>query len=728
MNVNSILRGTILTGIFAVLFLPLYVPESMFFPFITGKNFAFRIIVEIIFAAWLILMYRDASYRPRKSWMLYALGALAAITALADIFGENPYRSFWSNYERMEGLIAHLHFLAYFVVVSSVLATERLWIRFFNTSLSASVLVSIYALFQLAGKAEIHQGGRIDASLGNATYLAVYMLFHIFIAVMLALRETTSKTMRWVYLSVAALETFILYHTATRGAILGFLGGALLTAFLLIFFKREDKRVKKFAAGAVALVVISVGAVMFFKDSEFINKSPVLSRFASISFDETTTKSRLMIWGMSMEGFKENPVLGWGQENYILLFNKYYRPEMYAQEPWFDRSHNVFFDWLISAGILGLLAYLSLFFVALYFIFRPGSAFSVFEKSILAGLLAAYFFQNIFVFDNMTSYLMFFSVLAYVAWRDREASPFSPPAKDAFKEMPPAVERFYAPVVIVITIAVLYFANVRPIVASVTLIKALQPQQEGIEKNLSYFEKAIGYGTFGNGEAREQLIQVAARVQGIAVVSDEIKRKFFEKSRSEMLLHIEKNPKDARYELFLGAFLNKFGRYEEALVHLNRAQELSPKKQSVFFEIASSYAGMGNYKKALEVMKEAYEEDETFADAQFIYGVVALYAREDALAEKLIKPLYGTMLVPDDRIINAYAARKEYWKVVELWKARVEGSPENADYRIALAAAYLETGERNKSVVELRKAEELRPDLKAQIEYYIKEIEAGRNP
>lgn len=290
------------------------------------------------------------------------------------------------------------------------------------------------------------------------------------------------------------------------------------------------------------------------------------------------------------------------------------------------------------------------------------------------------------------------------------------------------MEHFYAPVVIVATIAILYFANVRPILAGVTLIDALQSQQEGLEKNLSYLNKTIEYGTFGNGEAREQLIQMAARVQGLAGASEEIKRKFFEKARSEMLLHIEKNPKDARYELFLGAFLNKFGRYEEALAHLNRALELSPKKQSIFFEIASSYIGLGDNKKALGKMKEAYEEDKSFPDVQLLYGVVALYVGQDALAEKLITPIYGTMMFPDDRIINAYSVRGEFWKVAQLWKMRVDGNPNNPDFRVSLAAAYLKTGERGKSVLELKKAGELKPEIKPQIDYYIKEIEAGRNP
>ena len=70
------------------------------------------------------------------------------------------------------------------------------------------------------------------------------------------------------------------------------------------------------------------------------------------------------------------------------------------------------------AEFLALLAYLSFLRWPFYYLLRRGATFSVGEKSVLAGLLAGYFFQNIFVFDNMTSYLLFFSVLCYIAWRN----------------------------------------------------------------------------------------------------------------------------------------------------------------------------------------------------------------------------------------------------------------------------------------------------------------------
>src|SRR5688572_14827432 len=108
MLTNKILRYIAIGGIFLIPFVPLIISPSLFFPFITGKNFAFRIIVEIIFFAWLILALRDSAYRPKVSWISYALLFFLAVVGIADIFSENAFKSFWSNFERMEGYVTLL--------------------------------------------------------------------------------------------------------------------------------------------------------------------------------------------------------------------------------------------------------------------------------------------------------------------------------------------------------------------------------------------------------------------------------------------------------------------------------------------------------------------------------------------------------------------------------------------------------------------------------------------
>ena len=80
--------------------------------------------------------------------------------------------------------------------------------------------------------------------------------------------------------------------------------------------------------------------------------------------------------------------------NYV--FNKHYNPLMYGQEPWFDRTHNVVLDWMINAGFLGLVSYLGLFATAIYMLWFRKNNISSLERSLLTGLLAAYFFHNLF--------------------------------------------------------------------------------------------------------------------------------------------------------------------------------------------------------------------------------------------------------------------------------------------------------------------------------------------
>ena len=70
---KNILKYSIWTGIYSILLIPFFVANGMFFPYITGKAFAFRIITEIIFGLWLILIIKDKDFRPKWSWLLGAV-------------------------------------------------------------------------------------------------------------------------------------------------------------------------------------------------------------------------------------------------------------------------------------------------------------------------------------------------------------------------------------------------------------------------------------------------------------------------------------------------------------------------------------------------------------------------------------------------------------------------------------------------------------------------------
>ncbi len=788
MKINDILKKVVLVGLFAVPFIPLLVSNSMFFPFITGKNFAFRIIVEIILAAWVILALRDSFYRPKKSIILIALTAFIGILAMADFFGENPYRSFWSNYERMEGLVAHLHLFAYFLVTAAMLSTERLWQKFFYTSFGVNTAIIGYSLFQLSGKLAINQGGvRLDATFGNATYLAAYALFQVFliafylirqnknfsdsssdkaafvilgaslgaflamppgssvtayflivlltiavdIALFFAVTARESKPFLWALL-IANL--FVLYNTETRGAILGLIGGVFVSAVILAIGNWKNAKVRNTAVSAIVVLLVFVGLFVAFKDSKFIKERSTLARFASISLTEQTTISRFTVWDMSWQGFKEHPVLGWGQDNFIVVFSKYYKPDMWNQEPWFDRSHNVFFDWMIAAGLLGILAYLALFGAGLYSLWRS-LKLSFTEKSVLTGLLVGYFFQNLFVFDNLTSYIMFFSVLGFISFASvndgvAEKSAEKPTKAREPKNVPPEPDGagyFGAAMALIVLVPVLYFGNVKPILASRHLIQAISGQKEGPAKNMEYFKKIFALGTFGSGEAREQLVRATISLRG-ANIPDDFKQAFFSLSNEQMLAQIKMAPTDARYELYFGLLLGSFGNFDESANHLKKALELSPKKQQILFELGSVYLSKGDADTANKYFKEAYDEAPKYPDAAITYATGLIYAGQVEEADKVLVSSFGTTLVPDNRIISAYFAKGMPGRVIDIRKNQLLKLPKDQQTMLALAAAYLNAGERENAVKELNEIIKAYPDFKNQGESFIKEIRAGRNP
>ena len=728
------LHNIVLGGLFLIPIIPFIVFNDLFFPFITGKAFVFRIIIELAFGAWIILTLTDISYRPKRSWLLYTFAIFIAVITIADVFGVNFYRSFWSNFERMDGLITFLHLFAYFLMLGTIFTTEKIWSRFWNTTLVANTILCLfYALPQILGSAKINQSGdRVDASLGNAAYLAVYLLVHIFIALFLAFRSRNISA-RWFYGISIALQIFIMYRTQTRGPLLGLLGGLFLVTIIIAIFEKERKNIRKIAVGTLVILALFVAGFFLAKNTQFVKNSPTLHRFAEISFSSSFLQSqgRYYIWPMAITGFKEHPILGWGQENFIYVFNKNYDPKMYGQEPWFDRTHNVVLDWLISAGLLGLLSYLSMFFALLYYIWRgKGTTFSIVDKSILTGLVAGYFFQNLFIFDNLTSYLLFVMLVSYVySLRTSYDAKIVAPKIVVSQGTP---EKVLASVVLLVFLYVLYLVNVRPIQANISLYKAVAPEADGqydYVKDIASFKKAISYNTFASNEARLHFMLLSQKL-ATPETPEDIRNTSFIGASEEMKKQIAENKTpDARDYLFLGMIYGRYGVSDQALFYLNQAHNLSPKKQSIYFEISNIYFAQGKMDEALGFAKEALDLAPSYKEARVMYSVLAIINKKLDLAKELLSEVDQNTYFFDERILKAYADAKQFDIVFLILKKRSESDPTNAQFLLSLAAGYLALGDRQGAIYTVQKYIALDPvKYKSQGEYYMSEIRAGRNP
>jgi O-antigen ligase/thioredoxin-like negative regulator of GroEL len=746
------LRWAVL-GLISIIFLvPFIVADgsfwpNMFFPFITGKNFAFRILVELLVGAYIMLALREPKYRPRMSGVMWGLVGFVGWMAIATILSVDPIKSFWSNFERMEGYLTLLHLFAYCVVVGAVVSAERWWNEIFRLSIALSVFESFYGLSQVMhwfGLSPSSQSGsRADGHFGNATYLAVYVLFNIFITCFMLVRERRSKSMQSLYGIALVLQAIALYLTGTRGALLGVIAGLVVAGVWVAWRARgaQWKNLRRVALGGLVAIVVVVAAFVAIRNTNFVKNSPGLSRIASISIQDDTIRARILyIWPEALQGFAERPVQGWGQENFNYVFNRFYNPQMYNQEQWFDRAHNAFIDWLVNGGLPAFVLYLSLFVLSAWAIIK--SELSEPEQAAMLGLLVAYAVNNLAVFDNLVSYLYFFLIIAFAHGLTRVRTTKMAFMTRAASDQMVAVA---APVVLVLTLLAVWAINAPAIararglldgIITVVPVKATNGTITGAPKdpasNLASFVSAYnGTSTWpgtplGKQEVAEQMIQFGStNIAPSQTIDPNLRGQYYTTAHDIMASVIAQRQHDARLELFMGTFAAAFGQSAEADKYLAMALSDSPKKQQILMEVGISKLNTADKAAALAPLKQAFEEATANDQARILYAAALIYSNQQPAADALIAQRYGSVVVDNAQLLQVYMDTKQYARAIAIWQLRIKNDPTSGQNHIGLASVYFTMGNKAQTIAELNAAAKLSPDLAARIAQLITGINNG---
>ncbi len=676
------LRFTSLGALFAALLVPLYVSGELFFPFISGKNFAFRILIEIAFAAWLVLAFRNQDYRPRRSWLLWSALCFIAVLALSAFTAEDSYKSFWSNFERMEGFIGIAHFALAFLVAGSIFRAAD-WRRFVLGSLGVNVFILGYALLQFSGILSINQGGvRVDATLGNAIYLGVYALFHIFFSILAAYHARKESRSAWLigcFVALAFGNVVLVFLSATRSIVLGLFAAFIVSSLFLAFSRAASRRTRMAGAIGLVLAALAVGGFFAAREISIFRNNPVFGRILSISFANDDAAARFTIWNIALKGFAERPLFGWGQEGFSFPFSKHYDPSLYGREQWFDRAHNTYLDWLVAAGIFGFLAYLALWISAGRAVFRR-DRFSTAERALFAGFGAAYAVNSIFVFDNGVSYFLLCMLLAYIHFRETEGA--APLFSTTSILQNGALARAFAPAVLIILLVSLYWFNARPAYAGALLLNALHPHPDGPLENLAIFRRALALNSFATAEIREQLAQVTTAVAVIPAVPVAVKQEFLALATSELDKEIKKRPADARYYTFMGALLDAFHLYEQGFPYWKEGLARSPKKQMLLFQIGTNRFNAGKLEDATAYFRDAYVLNPNNHEAVIVYASALIYAGDQETEQKVLAtPSYAQNSSDDLRLVTAYETVGRISDAITLIRRRLEREPNNKTFQ-----------------------------------------------
>jgi tetratricopeptide (TPR) repeat protein len=388
-------------------------------------------------------------------------------------------------------------------------------------------------------------------------------------------------------------------------------------------------------------------------------------------------------------------------------------------------------DWLIAGGLVGLLSDLSIFIALLYYVAKSSDEFLKREdKAVLLGLVAAYTFHNIFVFDQIGSYILFFTLLAYIdsrvpaanfsLWNKISTSFGRLADKNGLR---PVFESF----TMILLLIVFYFVVWTPWQQNKSLLTVLQLNSEGKLTKADDFLKPLQKYTMGYSEAIEHVSQAAIGFASNSQASAELKASVYDGVEEAYQKFLVRVPNDARYRLFHGIFLSSFGKYPEGTAELVKASELSPSKQGILFQLANNYLVEGKTAEATATAKKAYELEPSYDEAKIFYGLM-LMIKGDPAASEILSTVPEEKLVFDDRFMSVLQQLGRYDQLITVAKRRTEIDSVNPQYKLNLAAAYLLAGRRQDAVNVLQQMIAADPTFKEKGEYYINEIKAGRNP
>ena len=533
-----------------------------------------------------------------------------------------------------------------------------------------------------------------------------------------------------MYVLLGALFVYVLLQTGTRGTAVGLVAGSLAMVVYIALFATRYKQIQKYAMGALIALLVLIAGFVSIRDTDFIQHNAALSRVANINLGNDLMV-RGMIWGMAVEGIKERPVLGWGQGNFNYVFNKYYDPKLYGQEQWFDRTHDIFFDWLIAGGVFGLVAYLSIFAAIFYYlIVRPlrvqDDSFTVVERGVLVGLMVGYLLHNVVVFDNIVSYIFFGTILALM--HSRVGSPI--PKLMTLRIPVPVITQVVTPVVLVGMSACVYMVNVPGLLAAQDIIVAFSAQD--LSQRLEDFNTALSRDSFARQEIVEQLAQQAMNIASAQdQVPEAVRKAYVTRAESELLAMAAEKPGDARLEVFLASYYRSIGDAAKAAEHMALARTLSPRKQAIILQQGAIALSLGKNDEALGFFKEAYELA-TDNDEAREYYVGALFLAKDAAAARTLidesTDAFKKRIALSDFVVSAVNTAQEYTTLADLYEVRVAADTTSAQNWASLAFVYYQLKQNDKAIETLARAGKAVPAFATTAECITKNLQAGREP
>ncbi len=305
-----------------------------FFLFLASTFFSIAVnslCLGVMALCWVLIMLVERKWLVARTPFDWFFLAYLIVQVIATIFSEDVSQSLLFSKRLL--LIGIVYFIATWV------NTETVAKRAMAVLLGSAVVVALIGLGKLvlASPGEIVRLGIFQFYMTTSELMMIAFLM----IVPFAVAPAVPKPLRWTALVALIPVAIALYATVTRGPLVA----ALVGAFLIIVIANRKL--------VLALLAAMVLAGLF--------ASPyVVGRLESITnIHHHDNMTRLMLWRIGIESFKEHPLVGVGDIDLGKLIHDHMRPGD-PIEP-LGHMHNIVIQFLVTHGAIGLTVVLAMF-------------------------------------------------------------------------------------------------------------------------------------------------------------------------------------------------------------------------------------------------------------------------------------------------------------------------------------------------------------------------------
>lgn len=368
-------------------------------------------------------------------WPLLATALLAFLVwnLLAAWFAIDRTQAFFGERFQYQGLVTVLACITFLLGAWTTVHGARRRALFLLCTAAGATLVATYAVIQRAGLDPIWSTlpkDRVFSTIGQSNALAAYLVLTIPLVLGLAIGRRLPA--RLVVAGIVVLELAALVFTLSRGGFLG-IGAVAIVLCAAVWWAGQPTLVPWRWVGIAALIgVASLVAVWSVPDARAVAQRAAARALLTADLGEGSARMHLDQWSVGLAIAADHPVVGTGQDTYVLLFDRYrdrvLSPERAAVLAQFrpESPHNVYIAMAGGAGVPTLVAYFVIIAAAIAGLLRTvRTAVDRRARLIAAAFLAAvagHLVTDGFLTAETTGSVLFWSTLGAAAALSADAA------------------------------------------------------------------------------------------------------------------------------------------------------------------------------------------------------------------------------------------------------------------------------------------------------------------